>query len=91
MQRTVEQVNHEGGSRLDEYLTAKALSERLKGMRPSTIYRMAAKGLIPSVSVGERLGGRRFVERDVRAALAQMVQPPRAYRGRKRGKVGAEA
>ena len=63
-----------------EYLlTAEELSKRLKGMSKSSIYKMASKNWIPSVSVGARLGGRRFIERDVRAALERLVQPPRQY------------
>ncbi len=64
----------------DCLLTAKELSQRLKGMSKSSIYKMASKNWIPSVSVGARLGGRRFIERDVRAALERLVQPPRPYR-----------
>ncbi len=60
------------------YLSAHQLSERL-GLSRSAIYKMSAAGVIPSVSVGPRLGGRRFVEQDVRAAIARHVQPPRAY------------
>ena len=59
-------------------LNAAELSGRLN-LPKSTIYKMAAKGLIPSVSVGLKLTGRRFIEHDVREALAKLVQPPRPY------------
>ena len=64
----------------DGLLTAKQLSERIPGFPVSTIYRMAAKGHLPSVPVGVSLNGLRFIERDVRAALATLKRQPRAYR-----------
>ena len=67
-----------------EYLlSAEELSQRLRGMSKSSIYKMASKNLIPSVSIGPRLGGRRFIERDVRAALERLVQPARNYHPRR--------
>lgn len=63
----------------DCLLTAGELCQRLKRISKSSIHKMSAKGLIPSVSVGVKLGGRRFIERDVRAALTRHVQPPRPY------------
>ena len=60
------------------FLTAHELSERL-GVSKSSVYKMAARNLIPSLPWGAKLGGRRFIERDVREALARQVQPPRPY------------
>ncbi len=62
----------------ERMVSADELSQRL-GVSRSTIYKMSSKGFIPSISVGAKLSGRRFVERDVRAALTQHVQPPRPY------------
>jgi len=61
----------------DQFLTARQLSPRLNIPAP-TLYRMAAKGLIPWIPVGEKLGGRRFVESEVRTALASLAHAPRA-------------
>jgi predicted DNA-binding transcriptional regulator AlpA len=66
-----------------QLLNARELSKRLQGIGVSSIYRMAAKGLIPSISVGPKLGGRRFMEREVRDALTRLVQPPRQHHPRK--------
>ncbi len=65
-------------------LTAKQLHERIPGFPFSTIYRMAAKHLIPSVPIGVALDGVRFIERDVRDALANLKRQPRAFRGKKK-------
>ncbi len=59
-------------------LTAEELGARL-GVPKSSIYRMSAKNLIPSVPWGGKLGARRFLEGAVREALARQVQPPRPY------------
>ena len=55
-------------------LTAEKLAVNLVGRKTgkSTIYRMAAKGLIPYVLWGPNLGAIRFEEEKVRAALAQL-------------------
>ena len=97
---------HSGGCRMNEHavvhepmaynvmgdgclLTADELSQRL-GVSKSTIYKMSSKGHIPSVSVGMKLGGRRFSERAVREALGQLIQPPRRYHARKERETVAE-
>ncbi|MGC4097196.1 MAG: helix-turn-helix domain-containing protein [Nitrospira sp.] len=51
-------------------IMADALAKRLGSITKPTVYRMARAGLIPSVRVGEKLGGLRFIEADVRRALA---------------------
>ncbi len=65
-------------------LTAKQLAARIPGLPVSSIYRMSAKQLIPGVAVGAQLGGVRFIERDVRDALASLKRQPRAFRGKKK-------
>jgi|CXWL01.1.fsa_nt_gi hypothetical protein len=60
-------------------LTAKELAERLGGVSVGSVYKMSARGLIPSQPWGPKKGGRRFVERDVRAALAALHQPLKEY------------
>ena len=67
----------------DGLLTAKQLAARIPGFPVPTIYRMSAKQLIPAVAVGACLGGVRFIESDVRAALANLKWTPRVYRGKK--------
>ena len=64
-------------------LKAKELQRKLGDIALSSLYRMAADNLIPSVLIGKKLGHRRFVERDVRAALARLTRPPRPYHPRK--------
>lgn len=59
-------------------LTAEELSNAL-GLCKSTIYRMSARKLIPSIPVGANLGGRRFDEGQVRSALARLQKQPRPY------------
>lgn len=53
-------------------VTALELSRKLSISR-STVYRMVAAGIIPSIRVGSRLGGRRFDEADVREALERRL------------------
>ncbi len=72
-------------------LTADELKERLKNISKSTLYRMAQQKTIPSLVVGPRLGGRRFIESDVRAALANLVPPPRPPRQTKKKEELAKA
>ncbi len=57
-------------------LTAAKLAERL-GVSKSSVYRMAAKQLIPSVAWGANLGAVRFNEAEVRAALDQLSKTRR--------------
>jgi hypothetical protein len=53
-------------------LTARELAARFgPKVKPHMIYRMAAAGKIPWLEWGEKGRGRRFVEADVRAALAR--------------------
>ncbi len=59
----------------EQFITAAVLSERL-GLPKSSVYRMAARGLIPWVPWGVERTGRRFSEREVRAALAQLQARP---------------
>lgn len=66
-------------------LTAKELAVRLGGVSVGSVYKMSARGLIPSVPWGPCKGGRRFVEEDVRAALAQLQAPLKEYRGPRQG------
>lgn len=44
------------------------------GQAKSSIYRLSAKGLIPSYAAGPRLRGRRFDLVEVRAALKALAQ-----------------
>ena len=44
------------------------------GMAKTSIYRMAAAGLIPSYAAGPRLTGRRFDLAEVKAALRALAQ-----------------
>lgn len=62
----------------DHLLKAKELSKRL-GLPKSTIYRMANKGLIPSIAIGESLGGRRFSFTAVCEALQKLPAVKRRY------------
>jgi hypothetical protein len=77
------EVNAEGGKDQLEsgpLITARTLAEALgEDTSVSSIYRMAARGLIPSVPYGPKLGGRRFSERAVRSALAKLHRPLRPY------------
>ena len=59
----------------EQLITATVLSARL-GVPKSTIYRMTALGHLPSVKWGAGLTGRRFIEHEVRAALAQLQARP---------------
>jgi len=59
-------------------LDAAELSSRL-GVGRSTIYRMCAKGVIPSVPVGAALSGRRFSLSAVREALEKLPVTKRPY------------
>ena len=63
----------------EQFITATVLSERL-GVPRSTVYRMAAKGLLPWVPWGVERTGRRFSEREVRAALGDPSPEPRPRR-----------
>ena len=78
MENNVE-TREEAGRRL---LTAEKLAVQLLGRKTakSTIYRMAAKGLIPWVPWGPNLGSIRFEEEKVRAALAQLGEQRKARR-----------
>ena len=73
---TRETFNHARGiMQAQQFVTASTLSERL-GLPKSTVYRMAARGLIPSVPWGVKLSGRRFSEQEVRSALARLQARP---------------
>lgn len=63
-------------------LDAEELSRQL-GVGKSTVYRMSARGLIPSIPVGANLSGRRFSLQSVREALAQLPTTKRPYHGPK--------
>ncbi len=62
----------------EQFITAAVLSERL-GVPKSSVYRMAAKGLLPWVPWGVERTGRRFIEHEVRAALAQLQARPSGH------------
>lgn len=49
-------------------LLAREVEEAI-GLKATTIYKMASAGLLPSVAVGARLTGVRFVLSDVQSAL----------------------
>jgi hypothetical protein len=64
----------------NDLLTARELAKRLgPTVSPATLYRMAARKLIPSVAWGAKKGGRRFVENEVRIALTATEKQLRAY------------
>lgn len=68
----------------DDILTVQQLAARLgPGAKPGTLRKMHSEGLIPSIPYGPKLGARRFIERDVREALAQLNKPLRPYYPRK--------
>lgn len=68
----------------DDILTVQQLAARLgPGAKPGTLRKMHSEGLIPSIPYGPKLGARRFIERDVREALAQLNKPLRPYHPRK--------
>ena len=65
---------NEGNVSSDRLLKARELSKKI-GLPLSTVYRMAANGLIPSIAIGPKLGGVRFDEGAVRAAMNKLVRP----------------
>ncbi len=73
-------MSEQGAGGEGTLLTAQQLSERLGGVSVGSIYKMSARGLIPSQAWGPKKGGRRFIEKDVRAALAALHQPLKEYR-----------
>jgi hypothetical protein len=71
-------------------LTARELAKRLgPKVSFSSLYRMAARGLIPSVPWGAKGGGRRFIEEDVVAALRKsekVLRPHHPPKLKRKGK-----
>ncbi len=59
----------------EQFITATVLSARL-GVPKSSVYRMASRKLIPSIPWGPKLTGRRFLEQEVRTALASLHATP---------------
>lgn len=58
----------------EQGLVSATEAARQLGLAKSSLYRMAASGLIPSYRVGPRLAGRRFDVEEIRTALRQPVQ-----------------
>ncbi len=65
----------------EQFITATVLSARL-GVPKSSVYRMASRKLIPSIPWGPKLTGRRFLEQEVRTALASLHPTPGDETGR---------
>lgn len=64
----------------EDIVNIKQLAKRLgSGTTESGLRKMHAAGIIPSIAYGSKLGGRRFIVRDVRAALAKLSKPLRPY------------
>ncbi len=64
----------------NDILTARQLATRLgPSVSVSSLYRMASNKIIPSIPWGAKQGGRRFVESEVRAALAAKEKALRPY------------
>ena len=57
----------------DGLVSAETVAAKL-GQAKTSIYRMAAAGLIPSYAAGPRLSGRRFDIAEVRAALRALAE-----------------
>jgi len=56
-----------------KYVSALFLASQFETSR-SSIYRMADAGIIPSIRVGSKLGGRRFDEEAVREAMEKATR-----------------
>lgn len=65
---TLRTMNTQHSDRRHSLVSALRLAAKFNVSR-STIYRMADAGIIPSIRVGSKLGGRRFDEDAVREAL----------------------
>lgn len=61
-------MNTQHSQRKQSWVPALKLASKFSVSR-STIYRMAAAGIIPSIRIGSKMGGRRFDEEAVREAL----------------------
>ena len=69
----MEQRNDTGVETMSEQcLVDAAEAARQLGIAKSSLYRMAATGVVPSYAVGPRLRGRRFDVQEVRAALRRL-------------------
>ena len=66
--------------REDDIVNLRQLVKRLgSGTTESGLRKMHAAGMIPSISYGAKLGGRRFIVGEVRAALTKLSKPLRPY------------
>ena len=74
-------MSEQGGVVEQGLLTARQLAVRLGNVSIGTIYKMSSKGLLPSIPWGANKGGRRFIEAEVRAALAKLQAPLKEYHG----------
>lgn len=52
-----------------------AEASRRLGLAKSSLYRMAAQGLVPSYAAGPKLSGRRFDVEEVKEALRKAATP----------------
>ncbi len=81
---------HAASQQDEPLLKAQELGDRLRAGK-SSILRMAAKGLIPSVPWGPKLSCRRFDEQAVRKALANLPKPPlRTYHPPRKGRAAVK-
>jgi len=58
----------------EQCLVNVAEAARRLGLAKSSLYRMAANGLVPSYAAGPKLSGRRFDVEEVRQALRQATK-----------------
>jgi len=57
----------------DRCLVNVAEAARQLGLAKSSLYRMAARGIVPSYAVGPKLSGRRFDVAELRSAMKRNI------------------